>query len=416
MRYGSASMAAYGVLGNSGGMRVHNGNEAPLKVGLIGCGGRGTGAAVQALSTQGPVELVAMADAFPDRLKDALHQLKDKDHGVEARVKVTPERCYTGFDAAQKLIDSDVDVVLLCTPPHFRPQHFEAAVAAGKHVFFEKPVAVDGFGVRKVLAAAAVAREKKLSVVCGLQRHHQKGYLETMQRVQDGAIGDIVAARCAWNMGFLWSRERKENWSDMEWQLRNWLYFVWLSGDHIVEQHVHNLDVVNWAKGMHPKRALGMGGRQVRTAPQFGNIFDHHAVQFEYPDGTWMFSECRQIEGCRNDVSEHLLGSKGQVHMDGERWSIEGATPWKYTGEQNNPYQSEHDALFDSIRNGKAHNEAVYVAESTLTAIMGRMATYSGSEISWDDALNASAAPPGLTEYTWGAVSVPPVPVPGSKT
>lgn len=413
LRYGSASMAAAGVLGSIG--RTHNGNEAPLKVGLIGCGGRGRGAAVQALSSSGPVELVAIADAFPDRLKDALKHLRDPEHGVHERVKLTPERCHVGFDAAAALIASDVDVVLLCTPPHFRPQHFAMAVAAGKHVFLEKPVAVDGAGVRTVLAAAAQAKEKKLSVVCGLQRHHQLGYLETMKRVQDGAIGDIVAARCAWDMGFLWSNERQDKWSDMEWQLRNWLYFTWLSGDHIVEQHVHNIDVVNWAKGAHPARAFGMGGRQVRTDARFGNIFDHHAVQFEYADGSMLFSECRQIEGCRNDVSEHLIGSKGSAHMDSERWSIKGTTPWKYAGDNNNPYQSEHDALFRSIRNGDAHNEGVYVAESTLTAIMGRMATYSGREVTWDQALHSGPVAPALSEYGWGPVPLVPVAVPGSN-
>ncbi len=394
---------------------VHKSTDAPLRVGLIGCGGRGTGAAAQALSTAGPVELVAMADVFEDRLKSSLKHLRDPEHGVHERVKVAPERCHVGFDAAEKLIQSDVDVVLLTTPPHFRAQHFALAVAAGKHVFLEKPVAVDGVGVKTVLAAAEAARQKKLSVVCGLQRHYQNGYRALMQRVADGALGDITAARCAWNMGFLWNKERKDNWSDMEWQLRNWLYFVWLSGDHIVEQHVHNIDVINWAKHAHPLKACGMGGRQVRTDPKFGSIFDHHAVRFEYADGMWLFSECRQIEGCRSDVSEHLVGSRGRAHMDSERWVIEGKEPWTWAGANNNPYQTEHDELFASIRDGRALNDGVMVAESTLTAIMGRMATYSGREVTWEEALNSPLAAPCPVNYAFGPLSVPPVPVPGAK-
>ncbi|MEM7204762.1 MAG: Gfo/Idh/MocA family oxidoreductase [Planctomycetota bacterium] len=354
----------------------------PLRIGLIGCGGRGTGAAVQALQADGAVQLVAMADMFADRLASSLEGLRGKPE-LQERIVVDEAHRFVGFDAYEKVLATDIDVVLLTTPPHFRPVHFAAAIAAGKHVFMEKPVAVDGAGIRAILAAAETAKQKGLAVVSGLQRHHQNGYIEAMRRVHDGAIGDIVAAHCYWNQGGLWVRKREPEWSDMEWQLRNWLYFTWLSGDHIVEQHVHNLDVVNWAKRAHPVRALGLGGRQTRVDPAYGHIFDHHSVHYEYGDGTWLFSQCRQMVGCKGRVSEHLIGTKGRCDTDSRRWSISGDTEWKYEGDKNNPYQTEHDDLFASIRKGQPLNEGRYVAESTLTAIMGRMATYSGKEITW---------------------------------
>jgi predicted dehydrogenase len=293
-------------------------------------------------------------------------------------------------------------------------QHFEAAIAAGKHVFLEKPVAVDAPGVRKVLAAAELAKQKKLAVVSGLQRHHQNGYLEAMQRIHAGQLGKLLYARCSWNMGSLWHRGRDPKWSDMEWQLRNWLYFTWLSGDHIVEQHVHNIDVVNWALKGHPMRARGMGGRQVRTDAKWGNIFDHHAVQFEYQDGVMCFSECRQIDGCANDVSEHVYGADGACHMDSGNWRIEGKNAWKFAGQGNDPYQTEHDDLFASIRSGNLLNEGQMVAESTMSAILGRMATYTGKVVTWDDAM-ASNEVWGPEKYEFGALAVDAVPVPGKS-
>lgn len=391
-------------------LRMHAGGTDELKIGLIGCGGRGTGAAFQALHTSGPVRLVAMADAFTDRLQDSLRELTG-DAAIAARVDVPEARRFVGLDGWQKLLASDVDVVLLATPPHFRPAMFEAAVQAGKHVFMEKPVAVDGPGVRRVLAAAAAAEQKRLAVVSGLQRHHQTSYLQAMTRIHRGDLGRILFARCAWNMGGLWMHPRKPEWSDMEWQLRNWLYFTWLSGDHIVEQHVHNLDVVNWALQSHPVRARGMGGRQVRTDPAYGHIFDHHAVQYEYPDGAWLFSECRQIDGCLNDVSEHLYGTDGEAHLGG-RAQITGRQPWAFDGPDNDPYQVEHDDLFASIRSGEVRNEGRYVAESTLTAIMGRMATYSGRSVTWEEALQSEERL-GPTQYEFGPLAVDPVPMPG---
>ena len=382
-----------------------------LKLGLIGCGGRGSGAITQALSTKGPTRLYAVADMFQDRLEGCLDELGGNQR-LQNRVDVPAERRFVGPDAFQGVIGSGCDVVIIATPPHFRPAHFEAAVAAKKNVFFEKPVAVDGPGVRRVLAAADKAQQLGLSVACGLQRHHQNGYREIMKRVHDGAIGRILFGRCAWNQGGLWHRDRQPEWSDMEWQLRNWLYFTWLSGDHIVEQHVHNLDVINWAMQAHPDFARGMGGRQVRTDPKFGHIYDHHAVQYHYASGAWNFSECRQIDGCQNDVSEHVYGTLGEAHMDGGRWRITGENAWNWEGENNDPYQTEHDDLFAAIRAGKPYNEGRMVAESTLTAIMGRMATYTGKQISWDDALNSDQTW-GPDNYEFGPLPVDPVPMPG---
>jgi predicted dehydrogenase len=393
--------------------RGRNGRDDELRIGLIGCGGRGTGAAAQALSTNGPVRLVAMADMFADSLDNALKSLMENET-LAKRIDVPAERRFVGFDAYQGVLASDIDVVCIATPPHFRPQHFEAAIAAGKHVFLEKPVAVDAPGVRKVLAAAELAKQKKLAVVSGLQRHHQNGYLEAMQRIHAGELGKLLYARCSWNMGSLWHRGRDPKWSDMEWQLRNWLYFTWLSGDHIVEKHVHNIDVVNWALKGHPLRARAMGGRQVRTDAKWGNIFDHHAVQFEYQDGVMCFSECRQIDGCANDVSEHVYGADGACHMDSGNWRIEGKNAWKFAGQGNDPYQTEHDDLFASIRSGNLLNEGQMVAESTMSAILGRMATYTGKVVTWDDAM-ASNEVWGPEKYEFGALAVDAVPVPGKS-
>lgn len=417
--YSAAAMAtAQSVSGNLIAQRLQDpqgqgargGDE--LRIGMIGCGGRGTGAITQALSTKGPTRLYAIADMFQDRLDGCLDALSERDD-MKERVDVPAERRFVGPDAYLGVMATDCDVVVIATPPHFRPSHFEAAVAAKKHIFFEKPVAVDGPGVRRVLAAAEKAKELGLSVVSGLQRHHQNGYLEIMERIHRGDIGRILFGRCAWNMGFLWHREREPEWTDMEWQLRNWLYFTWLSGDHIVEQHVHNLDVINWAMQDHPEFARGMGGRQVRTDEKFGNIFDHHSVQYAYKSGAWNFSQCRQIAGCQNDVSEHVYGTDGEAHM-GRGWQITGKNPWKFAGDDNFPYQTEHDDLFRSIREGKRLNEGRMVAESTLTAIMGRTATYTGKQVSWEEALNSDEVW-GPDDYEFGPLGVDPVPMPGQQ-
>ena len=369
---------------------VHAASSEEIKVALIGCGGRGTGAAAQALSTEGPVKLVAAADVFGDRLEGSLNNLKENHAG---RVDVPEDRKFIGFDAYKDAI-SLADVVILSTPPGFRPYHFEEAVRQGKHVFMEKPVATDAPGIRRVLKAAEESKKKNLKVGVGLQRHHQKGYIETIKRLQDGAIGDIVSARAYWNGNTPWVRRRADlenrygrKLSEMEYQMRNWYYFVWICGDHIVEQHIHNLDVINWVKGGYPVRAQGMGGVQVRKGIDYGEIFDHHAVEFEYADGSRMFSNCRHILGCWNSVSEHVQGTKGRADVNAYR--IFGADGrWRHDGrDDKNAYQVEHDDLFNAIRNNLDFNEAENGAKSTMTAIMGRMATYSGKMLTWDEVM-----------------------------
>ncbi len=384
-----------------------------LRLGLVGCGGRGSGAIAQALSTKGPTRVVAVGDMFADRLDGCLDALAEND-AFRQRADVPKERRFVGPDAYQGVLASGCDVVLIATPPHFRPAHFEAAIAANKHVFFEKPVAVDGPGVRRVLAASAAAERRGVAVCSGLQRRHQNGYRETLARVHAGDVGRILFARCSWNQGSLWCAERRPEWTDLEWQLRNWLYFTWLSGDHIVEQHVHNLDVVNWAMQAHPTRCRGMGGRQVRTDPKYGHVFDHFAVQYQYGNGAWCFSECRQIDGCANDVSEHVYGTLGEAHLDMGRWRITGDKAWAFAGPDNDPYQTEHDDFFASIRAGKPLQEGRTVAESTLTAIMGRMATYSGREVTWEDALSSDEKW-GPSSYAFGDLPVDPVAMPGQQ-
>jgi predicted dehydrogenase len=363
-----------------------------LKVALIGCGGRGTSAAGQALSTKGPLKLVAMADAFKDNLDNSYNTLKTASFGD--RVDVAEENKFVGFDAYQHAI-AMADVVILATSPGFRPPHFEEAVRQGKHIFMEKPVAVDAPGIRKVLAAAEEAKKKNLKVAVGLQRHHQAGYIETLQRLHDGAVGDIVAMRCYWNGNTPWVRTRKHYeeemgrpLTEMEYQMRNWYYFVWLCGDHINEQHIHNLDVINWVKQGHPVRAWGMGGREVLKGIDNGEIFDHHAVEYEYADGSRCSSQCRHQLGCWDNVSEHVQGTKGLCDVG--RYDIKGEQAWRGKKDEIDPYQQEHDDLFNAIRNDLPYNEtALYGAYSTMTAIMGRMATYSGKEIKWDDAINS---------------------------
>ena len=376
-----------------------------IRVGLVGCGGRGTGAAGDCVNSSPGVEIIALGDLFRDRLDDCRRNLA----GLGDKNKITEDRCFVGWDAYQKVIHSGVDLALLATPPAFRPLHLRAALEAGKHVFMEKPVAVDPAGVRSVIASADLAARKNLAIVAGTQRRHHAGYIETMKRIHDGAIGDIVAAQCYWNQGELWVHPRQSGWSDMEWQVRNWLYFTWLSGDHIVEQHVHNLDVINWALQSPPVNAVGMGGRQVRTAPAYGNIYDHFAIDYEYPNGVHVMSMCRQINGTASNVSERLIGTKGTSNAVS---SIRGQTHWRFEGEHNNEYSQEHADLIASIRAGKPLNEGKRIAESTLTAIMGRMSAYTGQEVTWEQALNS---PLDLMprELAFGPLPVAPVAMPG---
>ena len=381
-----------------------------LRVGLIGCGGRGTGAAKNAMEAAPNVHVVAMGDAFQDHLEKSRANLA-KDEDVGHLFKVDDAHCFVGFDAYEKVINSGVDMVILATPPHFRPIHFKAAVDAGKHVFTEKPVATDAPGVRCFIETAALAEQKKLCVVAGTQRRHQHHYLEAIRRIHDGAIGKVVSIHAYWNGGTLWSFPRQDGWSDMEYQMRNWYYYTWLCGDHIVEQHVHNLDVANWVMGQTPVKAVGLGGRQVRTEPVFGHIYDHFSIIYDYADGTRMTSLCRQMKNCKNDVSETIYGTKGVCHMDGGKAKISGKFSLEW-GDGPNPYVVEHTDLINSIRSGWPINEGKQVAESTLTAIMGRMAAYSGQEITWEQALG-SEEKLGPSEYTWGDLPFPEPAIPG---
>ncbi len=384
-----------------------------INVGIIGCGGRGTGAAMNSLEASPDTRIVALADLFADRAAGSLSNLRSRSSD---RVTVSEDSdVYTGFDAYEKLLArDDIDYVCLATPPHFRPIHIEAAVKAGKHIFTEKPVAVDPAGVRRVIDAASAADRANLRVVAGTQRRHEASYLALMQRIKDGAIGDLISAQCYWNQGGLWVHDRKPEYSDMEWQCRNWLYFTWLSGDHICEQHIHNLDVVNWACGGPPEKAMGMGGRQVRTGANYGNIFDHHAVQYDYPNGVTSLSMCRQIDGCAGRVEEVLIGTKGKaISRPGFAvFQRHDGKAWRFTEPNPNPYMQEHADLIAAIREERPLNEAKRVAESTLTAIMGRMSTYTGKAVTWEQATNSKLdLAPG--KYEFGPLAVEAVAVPG---
>ncbi len=383
-------------------------SDETIKVALIGCGGRGSGAASQCLGThKGPVKLVAMADAFEDRLKGSLRELKTKHPEL---VDVKEDRQFVGWDAYQKAIDSGPDMVIIATPPGFRPQHFEYAVKQGKHVFAEKPVATDAAGVRRFLAAVEEAKKKNLKVGIGLQRHHQANYIETVQRIHDGALGDIRLLRAYWNGTSPWVKNRIDGQSEMEYQMRNWYYFVWLCGDHIVEQHIHNLDVANWIMKGHPVQAQGVGGRQVRTGIEYGEIYDHHMIEYTYADGTKLLSECRHQNNTMQSVSEHAHGTKAFADVGGGRFyePVSNGTGgygneiWKAKGSRLNPYDVEHEDLQDAIRKNLPYNEGEYGAHSTFTSILGRMCTYSGAVIKWDDAINAqvSVMP---ENYAWDA-------------
>jgi myo-inositol 2-dehydrogenase/D-chiro-inositol 1-dehydrogenase len=369
--------------------RVHTAGTDLLKIALVGCGGRGSGAADEALKTPGPTKLVTMSDVRPEQLEKSLENLQEKHSD---KMDVPPDHQFKDFDGYKKAI-ALADVVILATSPGFRPILFEEAVRQGKLVFMEKPVATDAPGIRRVLAAAQEAKKKNLKVGVGFQRHHQHGYVETIKRIQDGEVGEIMLLRCYWDGGSRDGVERLPDEGEMHYQIRNWYYFTWLSGDHIVEQHVHNIDVCNWIKGAHPIRAQGMGGRQVRNAKRHGQIFDHHFVEFEYADGTRMISQCRQIPGCWPTVSEHVHGKKGTADLNAGRnlFVIKAANQWRYSDKQarKDPYLQEHVDLFDAIRNDKPYNEAESGALSTMTGILGRMCTYSGQQITWEDGINS---------------------------
>jgi predicted dehydrogenase len=384
-----------------GNLGLHAQGSDAIRIGVIGCGGRGTGAAIDAMNAAPGVEITALFDPFQDRIESSLKRLKEAHPD---KIKVRPETCFTGLEGYKGLLAvPGINMIVTAAPPGFRPIHLKACIEAGKHVFMEKPVAVDPVGIRGIIAASELAASKGLAIVAGTQRRHQKRYLELIKRIQDGQIGTIVGAQCYWNMGDLWVKLREPNMTDMEWHCRNWLYFSWTSGDHIVEQHVHNLDVVNWALGALPKTAIGMGGRQVRVAPEYGNIFDHFAVEFEYADGVRTASYCRQTKGCAERVEEKIIGTKGVAFGYGE-----------IKGEEANPYVQEHADLIASIRAGKPLNEGRQVAESTMCAIMGRMSAYTGRAISWDWAMNASKLDLTPKAMVFGPNPVDPPAVPGT--
>jgi myo-inositol 2-dehydrogenase / D-chiro-inositol 1-dehydrogenase len=412
-----ATTAAAAAMVFGGGAYVFGSDK--IRVGVVGTGGRGTGAIRDVLMSSEGVELTALGDLNPDRLEQSRTQLESaaaKDPAFAERWKagfqVRGENVFTGFDAYKNVVNSGVvDYVILATPPGFRPQHLAAAVAAGKHVFTEKPVATDSNGIRSVLATYEEARKKNLGIAAGTQRRHQAEYLATIERLHDGAIGEVLSGQVFWNQGGLWNHERQPDWSDAEWQIRNWLYFAWLSGDHIVEQHVHNIDVANWVLQAHPIRAIAVGGRQQRTDPRYGHIYDHFGVDFEYASGARVMSMCRQITGTRNRVGEHFIGTRGTTNPAG---SIMGPNAWTYERPEKpvSPYVQEHTNLIASIRAGKPINELKQVAESTLAAILGREAAYTGQELTWDEVLNAEMdlMPP---QVEFGPLGVPPVPMPG---
>jgi predicted dehydrogenase len=393
---------------------VHAAGSDEIRIGLIGAGGRGAGAVMNAFEAAKGVRLVAVGDAFADRIASAKERWKELGEAAA----VPEERCFVGLDAYEKVIASDVNYIIHATPPGFRPAHLKAAVAAGKHIFTEKPVAVDAPGTRECLAVAEESEKKGLGIAAGTQRRHQKGYIEAMKRVRDGAIGEVRAARAYWNQGGLWNKGRQRDWSDLEWQMRNWLYLTWLSGDHIVEQHVHNLDVVNWAMGAHPVSAEGMGGRQSRISNDYGMVFDHFAIDYEYENGVHMMSMCRQVPDCANRVAETIVGSTGTCETDSgaKRYVLTGANQWRFREEAVSPYVQEHIDLIESIRSGSPINELKQVTESTFTAILGRMSAYSGKAMTWDEALKSdeSIVPENLSFDT--PLGVPPVPRPGVVT
>lgn len=398
----ASALAGFSILA-AGAARAQDSAEA-LKVGLIGCGGRGTGAAKNLIDGVDNVKITALADAFEDKARNCRHELeKLKDPKLKAKVAVTDEQVFVGMDAFDKLLKTDVQVVILATPPYARPVHFEAAINAGKHVFTEKPVAVDPVGIRRFMDAARKAEEKKLSVVAGTQRRHQAPYVETIKRLHDGEIGEILSGRAYWIGTLPFSHERDPKWSDLEYRLRNWYNQIWTCGDNILEQHVHNLDVINWALKAHPERVVASGGRAWKPFEErYGDIWDNFTCDYEYPGGVHILSMSRHWENSKNDVFEEVTGTKGKSNCR------------NLGREQEDPYVQEHIDLFASIRGtGPYLNEGVQVAESCLTAIMGRMAAYTGKEVTWDDALKSDEnLVPEELDFA-KAYPLGPIPVPG---
>lgn len=413
-----AAGAAAGAAGLTLPSGVFARGDDTLRIGLIGCGGRGTGAALQALRADKGAVLVAVGDVFEDRVRSCLAGLSEElGDAAKDKLKVTPERTFVGLDAYRKVLDAGVDVVLLTTTPNFRPIHLEAAVQAGKHVFCEKPMAVDGPGVRKAMAAAKLAKEKNLALVSGFCWRYGNAERAAFERINAGAIGRIMAAHTTYHTGTLSPRPRKPEWSDFEFQMRNWWHFTWVSGDHIVEQAVHSIDRLSWAMGdENPVRCVSLGGRAARKGPESGHVFDHFAVVYEYGQGRRGFHTCRQIDGCPSDNTDYIFGTKGRAVINGwvpqhDLLDLDDKPVWKYDGPRRDMYQNEHDALFASIRNNSPINDGDWMLRSTLMAIMGRMAAYTGQTVTFEQALNSTE---DLTPASYeGMIPVPPVAIPG---
>jgi len=401
--------------------QVHSADEKSdqLKLGVVGCGGRGAGATAQAMAADDGVILHAMCDVNRETLNKA-HDIIAKK--MEGRVDVPQDRRFSGFEDYKRVIAA-CDVIILATSPGFRPQHFEEAVAQGKHVFMEKPVATDVYGIKRVIEAGKKAKAKNLKVGVGLQRRHQPMYQDWIKRIQDGAVGDLVTLRALWDGSARAGKVRKEGESELEYQIRNWYYFTWLSGDHNVEQHVHNLDVANWMMGdQHPVVARGMGGREVRNKRENGQIFDHHFVEYEYADGTLLYSQARQIPGCWRSISESAIGTLGRANLEQRLFTISGPNKaTKRIRKNEDGHQLEHYPLFKAIRENTSYNEAERGASATMTGILGRLANYSGQEVKWDEAMasNMRLVPDDLVDFSSKAPLKPnqdgfyPVAVPG---
>ncbi len=402
---------------------VYGKSSDKIKVGLIGCGGRGTRAGIIDCAQSSPgVELVAMGDIFEDHVKSAPEQIKTnlQKRGLSVKdiYKVTPETTFVGFDAYKKVIACDVDMVILTTPPYFRPEHLRAAVEAGKHVFMEKPVAVDPVGVRSVIESSDMALEKGLAIVAGTQLRRLKSYRETIRRIHNGDIGDFTGGQVVRSGGGMrdWRIEektRKPEWSDMEYHIRRWLFWTWLSGDFVTEMHVHNLDIMNWILQSHPVKCMGVGGRQVRTEKEYGNAYDHFAVEYEYPNDVRIEYIGTQIDEFTYRSDQRVTGTQGSVYIDSGNGIIKGSSPWKFEGEQQNPSVLQYSEMIDSIRNGKPLNEGRQIAESTMTAIFGRMSAYTGRALKWDWAMNASKLDLTPGEMEFGDLPDMPVAMPG---
>jgi predicted dehydrogenase len=410
----SAAVTAAATLASLGSNFAHAAGKERIKVGLVGCGGRGTGAARDAMSASPLVEIVAMGDLFQDRVtekRSLLSKTGENNDQPNPQFKVTDATAFVGFDAYKKVIDSDIDYVILTQPPGFRPESFQYAIEKGRHVFAEKPVAVDPAGIRKFREAGKIADQKKLSVVGGFCFRRDRTHNETIKQIHDGAIGEVVSGNSYYNVGGLWHHARKPEWSDLEFQIRNWLYFTWLSGDLIVEQNIHRIDIQNWVMKGPPVKAYGMGGRQVRTDPAYGHIYDHFAVEFEYANGVKVSNMCRQIDGNDPRVSEIYVGTKGTA--DPASGIIAGKRPGKKPDPLSVAYRQEHVDLVNAIVSGKQVNDSKDLCDSTLTGIMGRMSAYTGKEVSWEQVLESKLDLWPKQELAFGPFPTPPVAMPG---